>query len=177
MDVIEREILERMMNGDPDAFRNIFDRLYIPLVRRASFYLMDIAVAEDIVQEALTNIWHNRRTLKNIGNFDGYLIQMVRNGCLNYIKHTKVNNNYRKKHMLQEVSEIDTDPESYYKAIYDLIANMPERRRQIFEMSVFQQKTYMEISIIIGISVNTVKEHIKAAYAYLRKESAHIPYP
>lgn len=177
MEATDRIEIERIARGDCEAFRRLFDRLYVELVRRAAFYVLDIPAAEDIVQDAFAHLWANRTKLRTIGNFEGYILNWIRNSCLNHIKHGKVKNRYRQAHMLGEASTADTDPETYYKAIDSLIEQMPEKRREVFGLSVYESKTYAEIAQITNISVNTVKEHIKAAYAYLRRESAHIPYP
>ncbi len=177
MDAVDRELLESLVKGDPDAFRSVFDRIYVRLVQHAAFYVMDIDAAEDIAQDVMAGIWSDRHKLAGVVNFEGYVLRWVRNGCINHLTRSEVNNKYRQKQMVREAEEVETDPETYYKAIYELIGRMPGKRRQVFELSVFQSKTYAEIAGLTGISVNTVKEHIKAAYAYLRKQSAHIPYP
>ncbi len=50
------------------------------------------------------------------------------------------------------------------------MGKLPPKRRQILEMSIVQAKSYQEIADQEGISVNTVKDHIKKAYAFLRKD-------
>ena len=37
-------------------------------------------------------------------------------------------------------------------------------------MSVLEAKSYAEIAELLGISLNTVKDHVKKAYAFLREE-------
>lgn len=177
METLDPIEIERVARGDEEAFRRLFDRSYVELVRHAAFYTLDIAVAEDIVQDVLAHLWGNRKSLGGVGNLEGYMLNGIRNRCLNHIKHSKVRNKYRQDHMLHEVSAVETDPETYYKAIDALIEKMPEKRRQVFALSVYESKSYAQIAEIANISVNTVKDHIKAAYAYLRKESAFIPYP
>lgn len=173
----EHNILERIVDGDVKAFEMLFDTMYVSLVQYASFYILDVTEAEDIVQDLFVSIWEKRHSLKDVGNLKGYLLRWVKNNCLNYINRCEVINKYRQNHMINEICEVDTDPEVYYKAIYELIKKMPERRRIVFELSVFQAKSYAEIAEDLDISINTVKDHMKAAYAYLRKESAQIPYP
>lgn len=47
---------------------------------------------------------------------------------------------------------------------------LPPKRRQILEMSIVEAKSYQEIADQEGISLNTVKDHIKKAYAFIRKD-------
>ena len=48
--------------------------------------------------------------------------------------------------------------------------NNEPKRRKILELRVVDAKSYQEIAKQEGISINTVKDHIKKAYAFLRKE-------
>lgn len=155
----------------------MFDDSYVELVRYATFYTLDQHAAEDIVQDMFAGVWGDRQKLGRINNFKGYLLRSLRNACLNYIKRCNVVNKHRQTFMEQEAGREDADPETYYKAIDTLIEKMPEKRKAILRLSVYGSKTYLEIADIEKISVNTVKEHIKAAYAFLRRESSHIPYP
>ena len=49
------------------------------------------------------------------------------------------------------------------------IEELPAECRMVFKKSRFEQKKYEEIASELGISVNTVKYHIKQALAFLQK--------
>ena len=49
------------------------------------------------------------------------------------------------------------------------IEDLPPECRTVFKKSRFEQKKYEEIASELGISVNTVKYHIKNALAFLQK--------
>jgi RNA polymerase sigma-70 factor (ECF subfamily) len=50
------------------------------------------------------------------------------------------------------------------------IENLPEDCRNVFKKSRFENKRYEQIAAESGISVNTVKYHIKNALAQLKKD-------
>ena len=52
--------------------------------------------------------------------------------------------------------------------IYKAIDKLPDECRRVFDKSRFEGKSYEEISQELGISVNTVKYHIKNALASLQ---------
>lgn len=177
MSLFSRDEQQRLARGDREAFRKLFDLFYIPMVQRAAFYVGDIAAAEDIVQETFTRIWDNRRKLQAVNNIESYIVRWVRNDCLNHIKHRTVADRYLQKYMTAEVAMQDADPEPYVIAIRNLLEQLPEKRRRVLEMSVFDSLSYPEIAAELDVSVNTVKDHIKKAYAFLREQSDSIPYP
>ena len=52
--------------------------------------------------------------------------------------------------------------------ISKIIASMPQRRREIFEMSRSQKLSNAEIAEKLGISVRTVEKHIENALSDIR---------
>lgn len=177
MSIFTRFELQRLAKGDREVFHKLFVVFYIPMVKRAAFYLNDIAAAEDIVQDTFARIWDGRQKFRKVLNIEAYIIRWVRNGCMNYIKHRVVADKYLSKYMIGEISMQEADPEPYVIAIGNLLRQLPDKRRQVLEMSIFESKSYSEIALQLEISVNTVKDHIKKAYVFLREQSHSIPYP
>ena len=54
--------------------------------------------------------------------------------------------------------------------IHRAIRHLPDECRRVFVKSRFEEKKYEEIARELGISVNTVKYHIKNALSILCKE-------
>ncbi len=54
--------------------------------------------------------------------------------------------------------------------IMNAIGRLPEECRKVFLLSRFEEKKYEEIATVLGISVNTVKYHIKRALNLLRED-------
>ena len=53
-----------------------------------------------------------------------------------------------------------------------IIARMPSRRREIFNMSRNEKLSNKEIAVKVGLSVRTIEKHIENALADIRK---HLP--
>ena len=71
-----------------EAFEQLFFEYQPRLVRFAVRYLEEEA-AEDIVQNAFLKLWEKRDEVK-LDNIQALLFQMVRNECLNELKHRAV---------------------------------------------------------------------------------------
>ena len=169
---------DRLINGDEKEFKSLFDLLYVGMVQRAVYYINDADAAEDVVQEVFVRLWEKREELKGVDNLRGYLLFIVKNRCLNYLEHRQVVDKYKQHYLLQEVQYDDCDPESFIEDIAKLLEKLPEKRRKVLEMSVIDSKSYAEIAGVLGISLNTVKDHVKKAYAFLREEARkEISYP
>lgn len=152
-------------------FKSLFEEFYPDLVRMAFFYVHESSVAEDIVQEIFVRLWEKQVNLSSIENLKGYLQYAVKNRSLNYLEHLQVMDKYQQEY-IHQLRQDDSAVEDYIRLVQKLVGQLPEKRRQVLEMSVIESKSYQEISEELKISVNTVKDHIKKAYAFLRERAA-----
>lgn len=150
------------------SFKTLFQELYPDMVRLALFYVHDLPVAEDITQEIFARLWEKREKLDVIDNLKGYLSYAIKNRCLNYLEHQQVVNKYQQEYISQIATEDHID--EFILKVQASLGKLPPKRRQILEMSIVETKSYREIAEQEGISINTVKDHIKKAYAFLRQD-------
>ena len=52
--------------------------------------LRDRAVAEELVQDVMLELWRRRETLSSDGSAQAYLFQATRNRVLNHLRHLKI---------------------------------------------------------------------------------------
>lgn len=159
-----------ILKGNTQDLKMLFDEHYAPMMQIAIFLMNDPATAEDIVQEVFINLWEKRDTLGNIFNIRSYLLSSVRNRCINRISQQKVIEKYQEEYLKQTDSEHESTEEFIFH-IYRLLEKLPTKRRIVLELSILDSKSYQEIAQLQNISINTVKDHIKKAYAFLRQEA------
>ncbi|HEY9551364.1 MAG TPA: RNA polymerase sigma-70 factor, partial [Prevotella sp.] len=137
---------------------------------------------KDIVQECFVQLWEDRSTLC-VTSIQAYLFTMVRNRCLNYLKHLIVIEGYKEKMMAENKSEemlyhvnFMHRPdgkillEELYEEIDHTIENLPPRTREAFTMSRIAGLKNREIADRLGISVKVVEKHISRTLQALRKK-------
>lgn len=78
-----------MSELDYTALSLIFTRYYRRLVQYCTGYLGSYDEAEDIVQDAFVRVWEKRNSLRSEA-IGALLFTMVRNSCLNSLKHRAV---------------------------------------------------------------------------------------
>ncbi len=144
--------------------------------------LKDKIQAESIVSDVIFHLWEIMENLELVPPLRNYLIIAVRNKCLNYLalKQQEVEIRFsvmeRAGIQLQNIIPDNQQPlgtlikKELEHKIQEVIQKLPPVCKQVFMMSRFREMSYEEISQELGISVNTVKYHIKNALVVLKKE-------
>ena len=170
----EAEIIERIRNGDIEAFETIFRAYYQSLCIFSLRYLKRTDLAEEIVQDIFVNIWEKRFGLHLETSLKSYLYRAVHNNSLKYLQHKKVVDKHaqrivdRKENYYSEpVNNIQLEELS--KLLKSAFSSMPQKTREIFELSRNEGLKYNEIAEKLEISVKTVEAHMGNALKILRE--------
>lgn len=151
-------------------FKEVFQTHYPEMVQVALMYVRDLPTAEDIVQDVFVRFWETVRQEAPPGNISGYLMTAVKNSSLNHLKHLEVEEKFCREY-IQEAEADEERPEAFLQLVEQLLKELPPKRREILELSVVESKSYQDIALQLDISINTVKDHIKKAYAFLRERA------
>ncbi len=165
-------IIARLKSKDKAFFEQIFREHYEGLVAFATRYVQATAIAEDVVQEVFYKIWNRADTLNINTSLKSYLFGAVRNACLNYLKHQKVEQAWRaaelaKDQFLRQDDALELD--ELKTQIDQAIDSLPERCRAVFLLSRYEDKSYKEIAAQLDISVKTVENQMGKALKQLRE--------
>ena len=162
----------KMIKGDKPSFDAIFRHYYPSLVRYCLRYVGDTDVAAEIVQDLFVKIWTGRSRLNITSSFDSYIVRSVRNGALTYINKVKLHDEVHQNLVTVDVESNDPSEELQSKNLehsyQQVLAAMPEKRREVFLASRFDGLKYAEIADKMGISLKTVETHMSAAIKQLK---------
>lgn len=164
---------KRIQKGDVKEFEKLFREYYTPLCNFAFKFTKDIDDAEEIVQELFYNYWKNKENITISVSIKSYLYQATRNRCLKLIEHNKVKGKYS-DHVLNQGMEADLstqskiEDEELAEIIEETLNNLPQRCREIFELSRFEGLKYTEIAQKLSISIKTVEANMGKALRLIR---------
>ncbi|MCZ2416609.1 MAG: hypothetical protein LC132_03520, partial [Burkholderiales bacterium] len=94
--------------------RERFDGIYIAyfsrLCRFARTYVLSDEAAENIVQNVFMFLWEKHRIIQIRTNLSAYLYTLVKNKCIDYLRHKKVDKDYRAEQALNlaALEQLDT---------------------------------------------------------------------
>ena len=172
---ISHELLTRLKNGDMLAFDRVYELYSHKLFSFVSRILKNEAEADDIVQEVFVKIWESRDKLDDHKLLNSYIFTIAYNNSIDLIRKRISNNKYLEH--LKNSSVINFTPTIISQIEFDelnnqaekLIAKLPERQKQVFLLHKKEGLTYPEIAGQLGISKNTVENHMAKALKYLRE--------
>ena len=175
MDLLEQQVLSTLKEGSESAFEMVFRTYYRPLCQYAYSFLNDRDEAEEVVQAAFINIWDKREQVEIQTSLKAYLYRIVRNSCLNVIKHEKV----KKQHVAHEMVHAESTHEGVTQSVISseleerisiAMKALPEQCRLVFQLSRFEELKYAEIADQLNISVKTVENQIGKALKIMREQ-------
>lgn len=169
----QRFILHELKNGNERAFEFIFNSYYSSLSRFSYSLIKDQDKAESFVQEVLIKLWEKHKSITNIENLLSYLMTMVRNQCIDYLRKEKANSKLYLKIRPDEsvnTTEEQISRNEFEEKLMQSLYKLPERCRMAFEMSRFENTTNSEIALKMEISVKGVEALIGRSLKYLRSE-------
>lgn len=177
----DKELSASPAQNDTACFETLFKSHYSKLTFFANRFVNNLEVAEEIVSDTFASLWEQRDELKIFTSANGYLYKMVQNRSLNYLKHQKIESEYvdylKRNNLLSEIPGryIDQyDQKELKKAINTAVDELPEKCRQVFKLSRYNQLKNKEIAQVLNISQKTVERHITIALERMRYCLQHL---
>lgn len=174
-DNITYELLTRLKNGDMLAFDRVYELYSHKLFLFVFKILKNEAEADDIVQEVFVKIWESRDKLEDYKSLNSYIFTIAYNNSIDLIRKRISNTKYLEH--LKNHAVINVTPNIISQIEFNelniqaekLIGNLPERQKQVYLLHREEGLTYPEIAEQIGISRNTVENHMAKALKYLHR--------
>ncbi|MDF2476290.1 MAG: hypothetical protein K0S24_1773 [Sphingobacterium sp.] len=158
---------------DKYSFKEVFDLYWKPLVAFCQHHTDNEEIAMDIVQDIFCSLWRRKDYLKIETSFEYYLFRAAR---------IKISDYFRKKY--KQLNHENQFAESYCEAanvteefieskdlnsyLESTIQKLPERCRQVYQMSRGEGFTIPQIASLLSLSEKTVEAHLTKALRFLR---------
>lgn len=181
---IDENVIRNIAKGEEKAFSLLYDCYYTYLNTVALCYIFNKDVANEIVNDVFINVWHKRSKLTYPIHY--YLVQSVKNGCLNHIRAQRTNErvlsehkkkllDFQEEYILSNPTPLQyVESQEIEKEVLKAIDQLPEKCKHIFEQYLFNGKLPDEIGKDLLISVSTVRVQLKNAMDKLKISLNHL---
>ena len=128
----ERSLILRLIEGDEDAFCELYATYKNRLIYFAMRFLKSREYAEDVFQDAFTVVWQSRRFINPDASFSSYLYTIMRNRILNQLRNAA--NEERKGSIgINETAALPNYSESILKNIFCILPRFKETHCKVYQ--------------------------------------------
>lgn len=169
----DTELVNSMIEGDDNAFQEIYRRYWYKLYMSAKRKLIFEEDAQEIVQDIFVDLWE-RRTQVQIKELSNFLFGAVKYRILNHIRTGIVRQRYS-LNSFDTANQNDNNTEDQL-ALSDLsaaiakgLAVLPRKSQDIFRLNRLDGLTVREIAARLDIPERTIEYHITQSLRVMRQ--------
>jgi RNA polymerase sigma-70 factor (ECF subfamily) len=170
---MQRELVERAMHGDHDAFARLVAVAMGRLYGLAGLILRNPALAEDAVQNALVRAWRDLPRLRDADRFDGWLRRITVNACHDELRRA---GRHRPDLSLDALTGAVVPDEATLLANRDEMmqgfARLTDEQRTILALRFYLDLPLTDVADALGVPLGTVKSRLSRALRALQAELA-----
>ena len=163
-------LLKEIKKSSQNAFNSLFNKYWDQSYQRAYKLLLDEDLAKDAVQEVFFDIWNRRNSLE-ITNISGFLYKAIRYQSL---KHLQKRNllDVHEKHFQNLLKVNDVEEQIMFNQLQEKLSktleSFPDKYKEVFTMSRFQNLSNKEIAEKLSLSQRTVEWYLYTVLKHLK---------
>ncbi len=163
-----------MLHGDEKALKALLTQYHNYLLVVGTRYLTDRFRVEDVIHDVFADLWNKKESITIHAGVKSFLRGAVINKCLAIIRKDQ-RMDYVEDHSFDSTDKAPSadklmDAENLKNAIDDIVASLPDKCRQVFQLSRYEGKSHKEISEAMDISKKTIENHMTRALKTLKNE-------
>ncbi len=167
----DEELVDLLNGHSREAFDEIYRRNWSAMYLAAFNMLQDHDACMDVIQDVFVWIWNKRGSLE-ILSLKSYLISAVKYKVTNVIRKLKLRQSFLDQIETVEPSFDNASSELELKELKEVLqqftAELPDRCREVFDLSRNEHLSNKEISQKMGISEKAVERQMTIALKRLR---------
>ena len=177
----DAELIQRVLQGDQDAFSPLVTKYQKGVHALAWRKIGDFHIAQEITQDAFFKAYQQLGTLKNYNLFSGWLYVIAARLCSDWFRKNPPPEQSLEVTDMSEVSQVSYSQyvaekqateadETRREVVKKLLQKLPESERTVITLHYLGEMTIKAISEFLGVSPNTVKSRLSRARNRLKKE-------
>jgi RNA polymerase sigma factor (sigma-70 family) len=160
--------------GDDSSFKEIYDLYHYKVFCFVKKYTAQLADAEDVTQNVFIHLWKYRTKLDPAIELESILFKSSKQEISKWYKKQNKIFSVENDQLIKEldtISETDDDISSKLEKIEYLLNKIPAKRRKIFSLHKFEDRSYKEIAAEMDMSQSAVANQISKTLQFLKKNA------
>ena len=166
----DRDIIQRVLEGDVEAFSRLVDRHYARCARVALRILGNREDAEEAIQDAFLRAFKALGDYEDRERFSAWLTRILVNQCRTVLARTRRRDAVFADFDLQRLTfAASAEPEdAAWPDLEHVLERLPAEQREAIVLKYADDLTYEEMSRITGAGESALKMRVQRAFARLR---------
>jgi RNA polymerase sigma-70 factor (ECF subfamily) len=170
----DKELLAQVSLGNEKSFKILFDGYNEKLFQYIFSIIKSEQVAEEIVMDVFLKIWLGKDIISQIENFNSFLFRVAHNKAIDFLR--SVARDPRFKDLLWDQMQLSGDEKAdavllrkeFENKLREAVSLLSVQRRKAYQLSREEDMNHEQIAQQLGLSKNTVNNHIVEAQRFIR---------
>jgi RNA polymerase sigma factor (sigma-70 family) len=176
----ESEWWPLMVQGNQQAFTELFLAYYDDLFRYGTRLLRDQESVNDCIQNLFLKIWKNRNNLQPVKEIKPYLFRSLRNHIIDILELRRqdlpidgdIENNFAVEFTIEDFLITSQAEKEKHEVVISLLNQLTPRQRHAIYLRYFEDLEFEKIAQIMNMNVQSVRNLISRGLLVMRKLSA-----
>lgn len=167
MNCLGPEIAKNLQNGCQKAFEEVYTQYHKKIFGFCIKYGLNASEAEEITQVVFIKVWENRGKINPEKQLYSYILTISKNIIIDSFK-AKIKYQAAKEYQMNFMKPVNNVEQNMnlselQSTVEEALTKLPERRREVFELSRIHGLSNKEIASQLGITTKTVENHLNLA--------------
>lgn len=163
----DRELMQRVAEGDRNAFAEVYDRFWNTIYATALSYLKSPEWAQNVVQDVFLKVWTGRERLREVEKPDAYLFILARDELVSALRNkfdrTPISEKY------EDYLSGDLIQPDKAELIEQAVEQLPPQQKLVYNLTRKQQLSHESIAKELGLNTRTVNKYATRALNLIRQ--------
>jgi RNA polymerase sigma-70 factor (ECF subfamily) len=136
----------------------------------AYHFLHDRSAAEDLTQDVFLTLYQNLHTIQSPSHLRHWLRQVTSRRCIDLARRARLRRFLSLGAVPEPATESHQPDPAMERRLQALVAALPARLRMTLLLRYQEELEPAEIAAVLGVSINTVKSHLRRSLDLLRRK-------
>ncbi len=164
------QLIQGCIRNERGAQEKLYHLFYPRMMGVVKRYIAHEEQAEEVLNNGYLRAFQKIKQFNFQGSFEGWLRKIVFHAVADYVKQ---NTKYSNQILLvdkEQFVEKDHADKMYYDQLVELVQQLPDATRTVFNMYVMEGFNHREIGSMLGISEGTSKWHLSEGRKVLKEK-------
>jgi len=170
--VTDESLIVQYQSGDILALQKLVKRWHKLFCEKAYWMTKDAEASKDIAQESWTSIINNLHNLKDSSRFKSWALRIVFTKSMDWLRFNQMNRKKLEKYYknYNDSDENTNSNETLKTELLNAVRLLPNEQQVVLRLFYVEEYTLKDISLLMEISVGTVKSRLFHAREKLKEQ-------